>query len=85
MTHILLYAWMMRFDANIGEMTSRKVALLVNNCSEHGAVETIPALNNVVEIFLPPNSTSKIQPIDENIISSAKVRYRISQVDLEID
>jgi hypothetical protein len=51
----------------------RRILLLLDNCSAHVVVDD---LQNVKLIFLPPNTTSKIQPLDQGIINSFKLNYR---------
>ena len=47
----------------------RKIVLLVDNCPVH------PPIDNLVStelIYLPPNTTSKLQPMDQGVILSLK-------------
>lgn len=62
-------------------MTGRKVVLLMDNFSAHeNALRIIEAsgqpLQNTRVIWLPPNSTSKFQPLDQGIIWSWKANWR---------
>ena len=50
----------------------RKIALIVENCPAHPKVDGLKAIEL---IFLPPNTTSKTQPVDQGVISSLKVFY----------
>lgn len=84
MTSALFYDWLKRFDAHFNS-TARKILLLLDNCSAHGSVETAPDLQNVELYFLPPNTTSKIQPCDAGIIATLKMRYRNYQMDRALD
>lgn len=53
----------------------KKILLLLDNCSAHPPdVE----LTNIELAFLPPNTTSILQPADQGIINAAKVHYRRS-------
>ncbi|XP_054283402.1 tigger transposable element-derived protein 6-like [Macrosteles quadrilineatus] len=52
---------------------NRKILLFIDNCSAH---KDIPPLKNVKVQFLPPNTTSKLQPLDQGIIKNFKVNYR---------
>lgn len=72
----LFHAWLHRFDAYIGRTPGRKVLLLIDNCSAHGCKSSIPELQNVLVEFLPPNTTSKIQPLDAGIIAWVKAKYK---------
>ena len=51
----------------------RKIALIINNCEAHPHVEH---LEWVELIFLPPNTTSIIQAMDQGLIRSLKAKYR---------
>eukprot|EP00171_Calliarthron_tuberculosum_P003120 IDg3120t1 len=85
MTSVLFYGWLERFDNFIGQTPGRKVALLLDNCSAHGKPGTLPVLNNVEIIFLPPNTTSKVQPMDAGVIACVKMRYRRFQISRALD
>lgn len=65
------------------KMTGRKVVLLLDNFSAHVAayneLSTLPegyGLQNIEIVWLPPNSTSKTQPLDQGIIASFKAVYK---------
>ena len=47
--------------------------MLVDNCTAHPHVST---LKNIQLEFLPPNTTSLIQPMDHGIIKNLKTLYR---------
>lgn len=86
MTSALFFAWILRFSSYISRSSpSRKVLLLLDNCSAHGTEETLPLLDNVEVVFLPPNTTSKLQPLDAGIIAALKVRYRKWQYERALD
>lgn len=59
--------------------------LLIDNCSAHGSVDSLPPVENVDVVFLPPKTTSKLQPLDAGIIAALKIRYRQLQYDHAID
>ncbi|XP_070182988.1 tigger transposable element-derived protein 6-like [Littorina saxatilis] len=50
----------------------RRILMLVDNCSARPPV----TLSNVKLHFLPPNTTSKLQPCDAGIIQTVKAHYR---------
>ena len=54
-------------------MEGRKIALLIDNCPAHPSVSD---LTNGELVFLLPNTTSVLQPIDQGVIRSLKVHYR---------
>ena len=51
---------------------NRKIVLIIDNCTAHPHVEQ---LNSFELIFLPPNTTSHTQPMDQGIIRALKVKY----------
>ena len=53
--------------------SNRHVLLLLDNFSGH-CVEYSPT--NIELIFLPPNSTSKVQPLDGGIIKAFKAHFK---------
>jgi len=53
----------------------RHIILLMDNAKCHGC-ENISSLSNVKVHFLPPNTTSHLQPLDQGIIYSLKAQYR---------
>ena len=60
----------------------RKITMIVDNCPAHPHVEGLQA---VELIFLPPNTTSKLQPMDQGVIRSLKAKYRSTVVKLYIN
>ena len=52
---------------------NRKIALIIDNCTVHPHVEQ---LNSIELIFLPPNTKSHTQPMDQGIIRALKAKYR---------
>lgn len=70
--------WLRWFDK---QMIHRKVVLLMDNFSAHEtAVKTINnsslPLQNTLIIWLPPNSTSRFQPLDQDIIRTWKAYWK---------
>lgn len=53
-----------------------KGLLLVDNCSAHPQDLIFSYSGLIVIMFLPPNSTSLIQPMDQNPIKNTKLIYR---------
>ena len=51
------------------------IILLMDNAKCYGC-ENISSLSNVKVHFLPPNTTSHFQPLDQGIIYSLKAQYR---------
>lgn len=60
-------------------LIKRKILLLIDNAPSHILGDLV--LSNVTVHFLPPNTTSKIQPLDAGIISAFKRRYRSYQLE----
>jgi hypothetical protein len=52
---------------------NRKILLLVDNAPTHALYETTQ-LTNITIKHLPPNTTAHLQPCDQGIINSFKVR-----------
>lgn len=59
-----------KFDRELGD---RKIVLLADNAACH---KLEIQLKNIKLVFLPPNTTSLIQPLDQGIIRAAKAHYR---------
>ncbi|KAJ0173757.1 hypothetical protein K1T71_010906 [Dendrolimus kikuchii] len=55
------------------ELKVRKILLLVGNSPAHPFISN---LQNIDLAFLPPNTTSLLQPIDQSVIKSLKGHYR---------
>ncbi|XP_074359320.1 CENP-B homolog protein 2-like [Apium graveolens] len=71
MTGLLFQEFVTWFDS---KMNDRKVLLIVDNCPAHPKI--VEGLRNTELFFLPPNTTSKIQPCDAGIIRAFKLHYR---------
>lgn len=61
------------FTAWLKQRQKRKVAMIVDNCPAHPKVKDLKA---ITLFFLPPNTTSKTQPMDQGIIQNLKIHYR---------
>ncbi|XP_049946980.1 tigger transposable element-derived protein 6-like [Schistocerca serialis cubense] len=70
-------AHLREFDAKMGS-AARKVLLFVDICAAHPP--DVSFLRNVKVIFLPPNCTSHLKPLDLGIIHALKVKYRTALV-----
>ena len=71
MTSKLFSEWCDKLNSKM-RASRRKILLFVDNCSAHPAV----TLSNLKLVFLPPNTTSRLQPCDAGIIASVKAHYR---------
>ncbi|GFR94719.1 tigger transposable element-derived protein 4 [Elysia marginata] len=73
MTSSLFKEWVQKHDRRF-LMQGRSVALVLDNCSAHPQV--ISGLRAITMFFLPPNTTSRLQPCDQGIIKNFKTIYR---------
>lgn len=85
MKTVLFIEWLNRFQNFVARKPDRKGVLLLDNCTAHATVETLPSLRNVCIEFLPPNCKSKIQPMDAGIIAALKFRYRWMNLERILD
>ena len=53
----------------------RNILLLMDNVSSHSPF-LCESFSNVKVVFLPVNTTSRLQPLDAGIIKNFKVHYR---------
>ncbi|XP_050045994.1 tigger transposable element-derived protein 6-like [Dermacentor andersoni] len=77
MTRELFAKWLLAWDCELVR-EGRKVCVLVDNCTAHN---TDVALNNIEVRFLPPNSTAKLQPLDQGVIRAFKAVYKRRLID----
>ncbi len=75
MTQTIFLEWLKWFGPKV---SGRRVLLLMDNCSAHVQGDNLPDLANIRIHYLPPNTTSKIQPCDAGIIRCLKAHYRRS-------
>ena len=68
--------WVRQLD-NKFVAEGREIALIIDNCSAHPRIDNFQA---VELIFLPPNTTSKTQPMDQEMLWSLKAHYRAKVV-----
>ncbi|CAH2088978.1 unnamed protein product [Euphydryas editha] len=76
MTADIFKKWVCAWD---GELTkkNKKILLLVDNCPAHPHIEN---LKKITLVFLPPNTTSVLQPMDQGIIRALKLHFRKNHV-----
>lgn len=72
MTQEIMSEWLLQFDWKMG-IQKRQVLLFLDNACSHPRELKI---KNVKIIFLPPNTTSVCQPLDQGIIQNFKFYYR---------
>jgi len=73
MTASIMEDWLKSFNLKM-KVQNRKVLLFLDNATCHPHV----GLSNVRLIFLPPNTTSITQPMDQGVIRTFKAWYRKS-------
>lgn len=71
MTSELFTEELLQWDTEL-QRKNRKILLLVDNCPAHPEVP----LKKIKLVFMPPNTSSKLQPMDQGVIHSLKSRYR---------
>jgi DDE superfamily endonuclease/Tc5 transposase DNA-binding domain len=75
MNTTVMVEWLQAFYQWIG--TTRQVLLTMDNFSAHySAVELCSPPSNIQICWLPANSTSRFQPLDQGIIQNCKAYYR---------
>jgi hypothetical protein len=75
MLSTIFQEWLQEFDRQVGQRHGgQRILLLIDNCSSHKIENLI--LSYVDVYFLPPNTTSKLQPLDAGIIMAFKKHYR---------
>ena len=72
MTSMIFEEWVRDLDKQYMKK-KRHVALVIDNCTAHPHLNDLKAITLV---YLPPNTTSKTQPMDQGIIKNLKVHYR---------
>ena len=68
-------SWVKELDRKIIE-EGRKIVMIVDNCPAHPHPQLV---------FLPPNTTSKLEPKDQGVILLLKAKYRSAVVQLFIN
>lgn len=71
MTADLFQQWLDKINSKMNA-EGRSILLFIDNCTAHPDV----VRSNVKLVFLPPNTTSKLQPCDAGIIRNMKMHYR---------
>lgn len=72
MTSLIFEKWLLELDCKMRK-ENREILLFIDNCTAHN---NIPQMSNVKVIFLPPNMTSVLQPMDQGVIKNFKHYYR---------
>ena len=72
MTGKIFEEWVRKLDRSFF-LKGRSVLLFIDNCAAHPQIKDLRAVKLV---FLPPNTTSVLQPCDQGIIQNLKTIYR---------
>src|SRR5437588_530076 len=79
MTGLIFQQYLIQFNNYVG----RKVLLIIDNAPSH--IWENLQLPNLEIITLPPNTTSKLQPLDAGIIAALKYQIRKQQLAYALD
>ena len=72
MAGVVFEEWVREHDSSF-RAQNRKVTLLIDNCPVHPEIKN---LTNIKLIFLPPNTTSVFQPMEQSVIRSLEAHYQ---------
>lgn len=72
MTCDIFNEWLSNWNRKL-QVQNRKVLLFIDNCPAHNLTGNF---SNIEIQFLPPNTTSVLQPMDQGVINSFKSHYR---------
>ena len=78
MDSVLLEEWVRDVNKTF-QAEWRKVALIIDNCPAHPIIEN---LSHLKLVFLPPNTTSVTQPMNQGVIRCLKAHYKKRLVKL---
>lgn len=73
MVRNIFEGWLRRWNNKLAT-NNRRVILLLDNCNAHSNL----SLSHINLVFLPPNTTARLQPLDAGIIQTVKLSYRKS-------
>ena len=85
MTTQIFEQFMLYFERRMVSAQKKKVLLLVDNFSGHQVPNVDSRLRVTLLEFLPPNTTSRFQPMDAGIIASFKAQYMKLLIQHQID
>ncbi|XP_063436430.1 tigger transposable element-derived protein 4-like [Mytilus trossulus] len=72
MTSTFFINWLHQVDKQMNKR-KRRIFMIVDNRQPHPHV---PGLKSIKLVFLPPNTTSVTQPMDQGVIRNLKLHYR---------
>jgi hypothetical protein len=73
MTAVIFRELLLSFDKQM-KSKNRNILLIIDNVTSHNVLNL--NLTNIQILFIPANTTSKLQPLDNGIICAIKMRYR---------
>ena len=73
MTSVVFKEWFLCLERQM-KAEKRRILLIIDNCASHNCVPH--HLEHVKVLFLPPSTTSILQPLDQGIIHAVKRHYR---------
>ena len=71
MTSLVFTDWLKKWNHKLSR-EGRRIALVLDNAPCHPKI----TLSHIELVFLPPNTTSHTQPLDQGIIANMKSHYR---------
>lgn len=81
MNSFIFINWLKEFNKKM-RVEKRNVLLLIDSCASHAITnEDEEELGNVRVEYLPPNTTSSFQPLDEGVTKIFKTNYRAMLVN----
>ena len=79
-TGMIFREWFSKWDSVL-RGNGRRILLFLDNCPAHPRINS---LTNIRLEFLPANTTSLIQPLDQGVIKNLKCFYRQEVVQMTI-
>ena len=73
---------LIEWNSELMRNNNRKVLLLLDNCFAHPNINDL--LSQIALVFLPSNTTSILQPLDQDVIRNFKIFYRKSLISKRI-
>ena len=80
MMSTLFCEWLLAWEIEL-QRKNKKILLLIDNCSAHKHDVIKDKLQALKVVFLLPNTTSILQPLDQGVIRSFKAHYRRKMVE----
>lgn len=81
MTPVLFEGWLRQLNQQY-QASNRTVSIILENCPAHTSSED---LSNVDLVFLPADTSSRLQPVERGVIHMLKSLYRYSLLERLVD